>query len=144
MNKQLEGLLDSATYDDKRSIYHKLFTSDTQTSGKLKNKTDLITLICLVSQKMSVDNKTVTPKDVIEKITGKVLNSNNAYDHYLIGLSVVCDDMMFGVTEIDTLGFKTSGEIVNKIKTIKGTCDFYSEPDKGMRVIIVLKPETNE
>ena len=39
------------------------------------------------------------------------------------------------------LGIKS---IVNKIKTIKGTCDFYSEPDKGMRVIIVLKPETNE
>ena len=118
MDKQLEVLLESTNYDDQRSIYQKLFTSGTQTSGKLQNKLDLITLVCLVSQKMSVDNKTVTPKDVLEKITGKSLNYNNSYDHFLIGLSVVCDDMMFGVTDIDTLGLKTSGEIVSKIKNL--------------------------
>jgi hypothetical protein len=118
MNKQLEDLLETANYDDQRSIYQKLFTSGIQTSGKLKNKLDLIMLLCLVSQKMSVDNKTVTPKDVIEKIIGKVLNYNDPYDHYLIGLSIVCDDMMFGVSEVDSLGLKTSGEIVSKIKTI--------------------------
>lgn len=118
MDRQLEILLDSTTYDDQRSIYQKLFTSGSQSTGKLKNKLDLITLVCLVSQKMSVDNKTVTPKDVLEKITGKVLNYNNPYDRYLIGLSVVCDDMMFGVTVIDTLDLKTSGEIVSKIKSI--------------------------
>lgn len=118
MDKQLEVLLESTNYDDQRSIYQKLFTSGTQTSGKLKNKLDLINLVCLVSQKMSVDNKTVTPKDVLEKITGKSLNYNDPYDHFLIGFSIVCDDMMFGVTEIDTLGLKTSGEIVTKIKNL--------------------------
>ena len=118
MHEDVKKMINDASYDDKRTLYSSFFSSGTQTTGKMNNKLILISLICLVSQKMSVDNKTVTPKDVIEKIVGKVLNVNNAYDHYLIGLSIVCDDMMVGVTEIDSFGLKTSAEIITKIKNI--------------------------
>ena len=118
MNKEVKKIINDASYDDKRSLYSSFFSSGTQTSGKMNNKLVLISLICLVSQKMSVDNKTVTPKDVIEKIVAHTLNYNDSYDHYLIGLSIVCDDMMNGVTEIDSFGLKTSGDIINKIKSI--------------------------
>lgn len=118
MNEEVKRIINDARYDDKRSLYSSFFSSGTQTSGKMNNKLILISLICLVSQKMSVDNKTVTPKDVIEKVVGHVLNCNDSYDHYLIGLSIVCDDMMVGVTEIDSFGLKTSAEIITKIKNI--------------------------
>jgi len=118
MNDYVKKAINDAVYDDKRTLYSSFFSSGTQTSGKMNNKLELISLICLVSQKMSIDNKTVTTKDVIEKIVGHVLNYNDSYDHYLIGLSIVCDDMMVGVTEIDSFGLKTSTEIINKIKNI--------------------------
>lgn len=118
MNKEIKKIIEDSCYDDKRSIYSAFFSSGAQTSGKLSNKLALINLICLVSQKMSVEGKTVTPKDVIERITGKVLNANNTFDHYLIGLSVVCDDMMFGVTEIGSLGLTNSNDILLKIKEL--------------------------
>ena len=118
MNEEIKRIINNANYDDKRTLYSSFFSSNMQTSGKMNNKLILISLICLVSQKMSVDNKTVTPKDVIEKIVGHVLNYNDSYDHYLIGLSIVCDDMMVGVVEIDSFGLKTSAEIINKIKNI--------------------------
>lgn len=118
MSSELENIVKNASYDSKRKIHSSLFSSCIQTSGKLSNKLDLITLICLVSQKMSADNKTVTPKDVIEKIVVHTLNPNNSYDHYLIGLSIVCEDMMVGVDEISALGCTTSGEIIVKIKQL--------------------------
>jgi hypothetical protein len=118
MNTEIEKIITNATYDDKRTIYSSLFSSGTQTSGKMSNKLALISLISLVSQKMSIDNKTVTPKDVIEKIVAHTLNPNDAFDHYLIGLSIICDDMMFGVTDISALGLTSSTDIINKIKEL--------------------------
>lgn len=118
MKEQIESIIINASYDDKRTLYSTLFTMGNQTSGKLTNKLDLINLICLVSQKMSSDSKTVTTKDVIEKLVSHVLNCNNAYDNFLIGLSIVCDDMMFGVDDISPLGLTSSGEIIKRIKEL--------------------------
>lgn len=105
-------------YDDKIAYYTNYFTSGYMLSGKLDNKLQLINLICLVTKKLRENDGQLSCQHVIEKILQRTLKIDSAFDRYLVGLAIVCEDMLYGVKEINQTGFKTSGEIVAKIKEL--------------------------
>jgi len=111
-------LFKELSYDDKVSYYSNYFSSGYFLSKKLDNKLLLINLICLVTKKIREQDGQTTCQVVIEKILQHPLRIDSAMDRYLIGLSIVCEDMLYGVTEINPMGLKTSGEIIGKIKEL--------------------------
>jgi hypothetical protein len=84
----------------------------------LANKLALISLICLVTKKVREKDGHMTVKDVIGKILQRPLIETDNFDSFLIGLSIICEDMLHNVTEIDNFGFTDSKQIINKIKEL--------------------------
>lgn len=109
---------DELTHEEKINFYISKFSSGAFSSGKLDNKLALISLICLVTKKLREKDGNLTVKAVIEKILQRPLNGTIAFDAFLIGLSIVCESFLYGVTEIDNFGFKDSKQIINKIKEL--------------------------
>ena len=113
-----EILYKELSYEDKVKYYSNYFTSGYILSHKLDDKLMLINLVCLVTKKMREQSGELTVKNILEKIMQRPLFEHNVEDAYLIGLAIVCEDMLYGVNEINPHNFKTSGEIVNEIKRI--------------------------
>lgn len=112
---------DALPYKSKVNIYTRYFSSGNMISGKLEPKLELIKLICFVTFKLRQTNKELTVKEVLEKITGKNLdNVREGIESYLLGLSIVCEDFLYEVKDIQVSGFNSSQEIIAKIKTILG------------------------
>ena len=88
-------------------------------NGELEDKLKLIHLICLVTFKMRDKEKDIKSKEVLERLMGIKLDvSKDGYTNYLIGLSLLCDDLLFEITEISTLGYTNSNDIINEIKRL--------------------------
>ena len=112
-------LFDTLPYKTKVNLYTRCFSSGNMVSGKLESKLDLIKLICFVTFKLRKENKELTVKEVIEKITGKNLdNPREGMECYLLGLSIVCEDFLYEVKDIQVEGFNSSKDIIIKIKSL--------------------------
>ena len=110
---------DQLTYDEKLKFYSRNLASGSTMSGKLEDKLKLIHLICLVTFKMRDKEKHIKSKEVLERLMGIKLDvSKDGYTNYLIGLSLLCDDLLFEITEISTLGYTNSNDIINEIKRL--------------------------
>lgn len=107
----------NASFDDRRKIFQNTFSTGYLGSIKLNDRLVLISLISLVYQKLHAQDSLITPLKVILKITGQV-EDNSAYFYYLESLAIIVEDFSSGITEIDPCGFKTSQEIINKIKEL--------------------------
>ena len=109
MNKQqldkFQSEFQNLSYDEKISFYIRNFSTGAFSSGKLSNKLALISLICLVTKKLREKDGNLTVKVVIEKILQRPLIVTESFDSFLIGLSIICEDFLFGVKEIDNFGF---------------------------------------
>lgn len=106
------------SYEEKRGFYFFNFSTGTFSSGKLQNKLALISLICLVTKKLREKEGNLTVQDVISKILQRPLIYDDAFDSFLLSLSILCEDLLYGVTEIDNFGFTDSKQIINKIKEL--------------------------
>ena len=106
------------SYEEKVSFYVRNFSTGAFSSGKLSNKLALISLICLVTKKLREKDGNLTVKVVIEKLLQKPLNPIDSFDSFLIGLAIICEDFLYGVTEIDNFGFTDSKQLINKIKEL--------------------------
>lgn len=115
---QLHSEFQTLTYDEKVSFYIRNFSSGQFSSGKLSNKLALISLICLVTKKLREKDGNLTVKVVIEKILQRPLFYTEAFDAFLIGLAIVCEDFLYEVKEIDNFGFTDSKQIISKIKEL--------------------------
>lgn len=104
--------------EEKIAFYTRNFSTGYFSSEKLSNKLALISLICLVTYKMREKDKNITVKTVIEKIIQRQLNTSETFDSFLFGLSIICEDFMYGVKEIDNFGFKDSKQVIQKIKEL--------------------------
>lgn len=104
--------------EEKIAFYTKNFSTGYFSSEKLSNKLALISLICLVTYKMREKDKNITVKTVIEKIIQRQLSTSETFDSFLFGLSIICEDFMYGVKEIDNFGFKDSKQVIQKIKEL--------------------------
>ena len=106
------------TYEEKVGFYIRNFSTGSFSSGKLSNKLALISLICLVTKKLREKDGNLSVKQVIEKILQRPLIYSQSFDSFLIGLSIICEDFLYEVKEIDNFGFTDSKQIINKIKEL--------------------------
>ncbi|MDO4465528.1 MAG: hypothetical protein Q4C49_00760 [Bacillota bacterium] len=108
------------SYLEKKSIYTRYFSSGNNTFQSFDNKMELLTLICFLTQKMSKKDPEKYPnaKAVLDMIFKDSIDW--ADSDYVIGLSIVADDLLFGtVTEIKNPGeYKNAKEIVSRIKEL--------------------------
>lgn len=122
MNKEelgkIQSSFDNLNHEDKISFYLRNFSTGSFSSGKLSNKLALISLICLVTKKLREKDGNLLVKTVLEKILQRPLLKNQAFDSFLIGLSIICEDFLYEVKEIDNFGFTDSKQIINKIKEL--------------------------
>ena len=106
------------TYEEKVGFYLKNFSTGAFSSGKLSNKLALISLICLVTKKLREKDGNLSVKTVIEKILQRPLFYTEAFDAFLIGLAIICEDFLYETKEIDNFGFTESKQIIAKIKEL--------------------------
>lgn len=115
---ELDQIFSELSYEEKCKFYATHFSSGANSTTRIKDKLILIGLICFVTHKMREKDGSVTVKSVIEKIINKPLMNMNGFEEYLLGLSVVCEDMLYGCKEFDTFGLKTSQDIIDKIRAL--------------------------
>jgi phage-related holin len=60
----------------------------------------------------------ITVRSVLEKILGKIITESTAYEELLIGLCIICEDLLYNCEECDSFGLKTPQEVIDKIKAI--------------------------
>lgn len=112
--------LDKMDYTDKLNVFNRVFSLGNLNTVELNEKLVLISLVALVNQKMKDKDITTTPLKVLMKITGQI-KDNSSFYQFLEGLAILVEDLSYGCTTIDPCGFKTSQEIINKIKEILNT-----------------------
>lgn len=107
------------TYDDKLNLYNKFFTHGYNLNENLSDKLKLIHLVCLVTFKMQQADPTINSKIVLERIFQKKLdNTREGLDDFLITLSIISQDFLYGVKKIDTLGYTNPKDIIEDIKKL--------------------------
>lgn len=111
-------------YDLKKSIFLSYFSSGAMTTESFEDKIELYKLICFLTLQMKNKDplKYKSSLDVLEKIYNREIDKTsdaNGLDNYLIGLSIVCDDLLYGIYSIQKPeNFKNGNEIVDKIKNL--------------------------
>lgn len=113
MNKELHDFIMEKTFEERKNIFQAGFTLNATTTRKLNSKLYLISLVCLASKKAKL-----TTRELLEKITKKNLEDNTEYCRFLSSLAIICDDLLYEVDEIDTLGFKDSKTLIAKIQQL--------------------------
>lgn len=103
-------------YAELKGIYEEYFSLKYACS--LEDKLALIGLICYLTNKLRIKDPDITCWEVIAKIAFKEGTYTDEYVQSLRGLSIICEDFMYGVTKFPTFGFKSDKEILNKIKEI--------------------------
>ena len=107
------------TYDDKLNLYNKFFTHGYNLNENLSDKLKLIHLVCLVTFKMQQADPTINSKIVLERIFQKKLdNTREGLDDFLITLSIISQDFLYGVKKVDTLGYTNPKDIIEDIKKL--------------------------
>lgn len=107
---------------DKEDIYVQLFSLGTNVDMDLDKKLELLRLICYLTQQMKkrFPDKYRKPIDVLQNIYNREFTSGGiGEDSYLIALSIICDDLMYGINEISKpSGFSNAKDICIKIKEL--------------------------
>lgn len=117
--QEITPIFDSLTYEQKLHLFTRYFSSGYLSDRNLDTKLELIKLICFVTYKMREQNKTISVKEVIEKITHKDLSTPLlGLQTYLLGLSIVCEDFLYEVDTINISGFKDSNAVITRIREI--------------------------
>lgn len=101
------------------------FTLGTTTTCRLEDKIELVTSLCYLTDvlKKADKNKYKSSVDVLNVIYKKQLDkgSEAGFEDFLVGLSVICDDFMFGVqsgTIPKPNGCENAADVVKKIKIL--------------------------
>lgn len=112
--------IDQCNFDDKKQIYQSNFSVGFLGTTDLNDRLVLISLVALVYQRMKLKDKDITPLVVLLKITGQKKDSTSFY-LFLENLAILVEDLSYGIVKIDACGFKTSQDIINKIKELLNT-----------------------
>lgn len=114
--EQICSLFDSLDYTDKKEVFGRTFAFSYVTDV-MNDKLVLISLVALTYKKMREKQPTITPLEVLLKITGES-KSNSPYYKFLESLAITAEDFSYGCTTIDACGLTTSKDIINKIKEL--------------------------
>lgn len=107
------------SYELKKTVFVNNFSLGGITTSNFNDKIEIIVLLCFLYQQLHKrDPKKFTSViNVIDAIFTE--SQHKPFQNYLEGLAVLCEDLLFGVKEIEKPGdFKNSQEIINRIKTI--------------------------
>ena len=105
----------------REDVFLQLFSLGTNTNQSISDKFELLYLICFLSFKMKEKDKIKfnTPLNVLQHLYGRTFTDQTGEDVYLINLSIICKDLLFGVAEIKKPeGFTNVGEICSRIKDL--------------------------
>jgi hypothetical protein len=116
------------TIQYKEFIYAQWFSSKTNTTMSFKDKMELYTLICYLTQQLRKKDPVKYGTPI--KVLGAIFNRDFEAEHepekisceveYIVGLGIVCADLLWGTEDAIATppGFKNGNEIVNKIKQL--------------------------
>lgn len=106
-------------YKEKLNFYLENYTSGGITSGKFEDKLEIYKLLCFLTFQFRRKNlSNISCKEMLEKILNRKLNEEVSLDSYYIGISIVCDDLLYSIESIENPGYKTSLELINRLKTL--------------------------
>lgn len=119
MNTELHRVYSQSSYEDKVIFYGRFLFSGSNITGKLEDKLRLMQLLSLVTLRMRTQEPQITTKEVLERLLKKDLNNpSEGFCSYLLGLAITCDDLLYGMTTIDSLGYTNANDIINEIKRL--------------------------
>jgi hypothetical protein len=118
--KEFSTTLNKIDYIEKRCVYNNVFSLGHWGSNDLNDKFLLMSLLALMYSKLKVKDVTITPLKILLSITNQKIDES-AYYQFLESISIIVEDLSFNCTKIDSCGFKTSQEIINKIKELLNT-----------------------
>lgn len=113
---EISNEINNLSYEDKKKIYTKCFSTGYINPGVLNDKLILISLISLSVNKLKVKNPTITTLDFLAKITNT--QKDSSFYSFLEGFSIVVDDFAYEIVKFDSCGLTTSQDIINKIKEL--------------------------
>lgn len=108
-------------YDDKKNTYYKCIDLGTMTTGKIEDKLELFKLLCFLTQQLIKKDpvKYGKPIDVLNLLyENKLKNNSEAFKNYIDSLGILCEDLLYGVNEIQNPGFTNSKDIILRIKQL--------------------------
>lgn len=123
MSKQSSGTIDlnNINLDTKRFLYNSYFSSKTNTSQSFSNKIELLTLLAYLTQQLKkrVPETFKNSYDVLYKYILVGMSLEEADNEYLSGLSIVCDDLIWGTNDIEKpSNYSNSSEVKDRIKEL--------------------------
>lgn len=111
--------LSELTVEDKKTLFTKCFSSGTNVEGDFSMKIELLTLTCFLSQELQkrFPDQFKTTLDVFDNyVFTPQIDKNSGMGSYIIGLSITCDDLMFGCNNIQKPeNYKSAIEVKNRI-----------------------------
>lgn len=119
--KQSNGKNERMDIDKMRFVYATYFSSKTNTSQSFYDKMELLTLLSYLTQQLKkrMPNDFKNAYDVLFNYVLKGQSLEIADIDYLTGLSVVCDDLIWGTNEINPPSqYSNSAELKDRIKEL--------------------------
>lgn len=116
-----QNLFKDLSIQGKADIFAQLFSLGTNTNNSISDKFELLSLICFLSFKMRERDPEKFKKtlNVLQHLYGRSFADQTGEDSYLITLSIMCDELLYGVTEIEKPeGFTNISEICARIKDL--------------------------
>lgn len=116
--------LNNMTLETKRGLYLQFFSSGSNSEQSFGIKIEVITLLCFLTQELNKRHpeEFKTAFDVLSKYVFKDQNafaSECGWVSYMEGLSIICDDLLFGVSELEKPeNYSSASEVKNRIKEI--------------------------
>jgi hypothetical protein len=113
--------LNNMSLDTKRFLYNSYFSSKTNTSQSFEYKIEILTLLAYLTQQLKkrMPDTFKNAYDVLKNyvLVGVPLELTD--EDYISGLSVVCDDLIWGTNDIEAPSkYSNSVEIKNRIKEL--------------------------
>lgn len=111
------------TFDAKSFAYARFFSLGNNTAQSFEQKITLIRLVCFLQQKMHAKDpeKYKNCLSLLQVIFGREFvqegDHSNGEDSLLIGLSIICNDFLWGTTDEISIpeGFQTLKDVKNAI-----------------------------
>lgn len=91
------------TYDQKTYVYNSYFGLATNTAASYNSKMELLHAVCFLQQRMHAKDpkKYNNCLSLLQIVFGKEFQQADSpgEDNFLIGLSIICDDLLWGTND---------------------------------------------
>lgn len=116
-SNEIVKALQAMSYQEKNEVFSKVFSLGTFSSDTVNDKVILISLTSLLYIKMKAKKQSVTPLQILMKISEQKAD-NSIFYQMLETLSVLVEEFSFQCKTASPYGLKTTQEIINKIKEL--------------------------